>query len=461
MPARSIAYYWLVNEMKNACNKNGLGLDMSKRLLIQIWIVCALGLFVDGFDLYVTSVAEPLFKKSLALSPLWLGITQAAAPIGAAIGAILIGYITDRVGRKTMLVFNFILFVVSALLSAVAWDVYSLCIFRFFVGFGVGSDYPVCAAYLSEMSPNHSRGKLMASAMFINCLASPIGVAVSYAIFSYYPYVDAWRFMFAFGALPALIALLMRSRLPESFLWRANQRITSTEKKASGLAAYRILFNAHYLKATLALCLSWALMDVSYYSIGLFTPDILSAMHLATSGNFITDTKTIVENTIFLNGFVAVGAFLSIFVIDKISRVNLQKMGFLGAFSGLFLLSLSYYFKITPIYPIIFSCFLTYNVFINMGPGATTYLLPAEIYPTAIRGTGHGLASGVAKFGAFLGTIFLPAFQVAFGIHFTLLALSFTLLAGYFLTTLLKSYPSINAVSAPSTLDEMNLAPES
>src|SRR3990167_6575655 len=86
---------------------------MTKNLLIRIWVVCALGLFVDGFDLYVTSVAEPLFKKSFLLSPLWLGIAQAAAPIGAAVGAILIGYITDRVGRKTMLVFNFILFVVA------------------------------------------------------------------------------------------------------------------------------------------------------------------------------------------------------------------------------------------------------------------------------------------------------------------------------------------------------------
>ncbi|MCX7122029.1 MAG: MFS transporter [Gammaproteobacteria bacterium] len=415
---------------------------MPKNVLIRIWIVCALGLFVDGFDLYVTSVAEPLFKQSFSLSPLWLGITQAAAPIGAAIGAILIGYITDRVGRKTMLAFNFILFVIATLLCAIAWNVYSLCIFRFLVGFGVGADYPICAAYLSEMAPHHSRGKLMASAMFINCLASPVGIAVSYFIFSYYPHVNAWRLMFAFGALPAIIALLMRAKLPESFVWQANQRLNASEIKNKNIsAAYRVLFNARYFKATIALTLSWALMDISYYSVGLFTPDILAAMHLATSGNFITDTKMIVENTIFLNAFVAIGAFLAIFVIDKVPRVGLQKMGFLGAFLGLFIISISSYLKITPIYPVIFSGFLMYNLFINMGPGATTYLLPAEIYPSAVRGTGHGLASGVAKMGAFLGTILLPEFQHGFGIHVTLFVLSFTLLAGYLLTHLLKNYP--------------------
>lgn len=413
---------------------------MPKGLLIRIWIVCALGLFVDGFDLYVTSVAEPLFRKSFSLSPMWLGIAQAAAPIGAAVGAILIGYMTDRVGRKTMLVFNFVLFVVATLLSAVSWNVYSLCFFRFLVGFGVGSDYPICAAYLSEMVPNRSRGKLMASAMFINCLASPVGIAVAYGIFTIDPHVNAWRWMFAFGALPALIALVLRTKLPESFVWMANKRL-SMQDNSSVQMGYRPLFSAKYLKATIALCLSWALMDISYYGIGLFTPDILSAMHLSTSGNFVTDTKTIVVNTIFLNAFVAVGAFISIFVIDRVPRVGLQKIGFLGAFLGLFLLSMSSYLKGVPIYPVILAGFLTYNVFINMGPGATTYLLPAEIYPSMIRGTGHGLASGVAKAGAFLGTIFLPQIQHVFGIQRTMFVLSFTLLLGYLFTSLLKEYP--------------------
>lgn len=412
--------------------------EMPKSLLIRIWIVCSLGLFVDGFDLYITSVAEPLFNKTMMLSPLWLGLTQAAAPIGAALGAIVIGYITDRVGRKTMLVFNFAVFVVATLLSAMAWDVYSLCLFRLLVGFGVGSDYPICAAYLSEMSPNHSRGKLMASAMFINCLASPIGITVAYCIFILYPHANAWRFMFAFGALPALVALFLRSKLPESFVWKASRRLAMQDKKNK--TGYGPLFRAPYLKATIALCLSWALMDISYYSVGLFTPDILSAMHMATSGNFINDTKTIVQNTIFLNAFVALGAFISIFVIDKVPRVALQNCGFIGAFLGLFVLSASLYLKITPIYPIIFACFLTYNVFINMGPGATTYLLPAEIYPSSIRGTGHGLASGVAKLGAFIGTILLPELQQTVGIHVTLFLLSLTLLIGYALTNLLKTY---------------------
>lgn len=430
---------------------------MQKHLLLKIWIVCALGLFVDGFDLYISSVAEPLFKTSLHLSPLALGITQSSALIGATIGAILVGRLTDKLGRKSILIFNFLLFVGAALLSALSWNVYSLCCFRFLVGFGVGADYPVCAAYLAEMSPNHSRGKLMASAMFINCLASPIGVAIAYAIFSWYPHQGAWRLMFAFGAIPASFALILRAKLPESFLWQASKRMLATTKTKQ--IPFKTLFNKKYLTATLALCLSWMLMDISYYSIGLFTPDILSALNIVASKNFITDTKAIVESTIFINSFIAVGAFLAIFLIDQIPRVRLQKLGFFVSFLALFVLASSFYYTKNTSIELIFTCFVLYNVFLNMGPDATTYLLPAEIYPTEIKGSGHGLASGTAKFGAFIGTICLPAFQKAFGVHITLFLLSLALLLGYFLTKLLdhKSLVSIETYSVmPSDGIELN-----
>jgi len=295
----------------------------------------------------------------------------------------------------------------------------------------------------------------MASAMFINCLASPIGIAVAYVIFSVYPHTDAWRFMFAFGAIPAVIGLIMRSKLPESFIWKATQRIKQKHQSIQG--GYRVLFNKHYLKATIALCLSWLLMDISYYSIGLFTPDLLSALHLGTTGNFVTDTKTIVESTVFVSSFVALGALLSIFAIDKVSRIHLQKMGFIGAFVGLLILALSSQLSLIPPYPLIFAGFLTYNVFVNMGPGTTTYLLPVEIYPTHVRATGHGLASGAAKFGAFLGAIFLPEFQQAYGVHITMLVLSFSLLLGFALTNLLNGYKMMPGSTTEESLENESL----
>ena len=72
-----------------------------------------------------------------------------------------------------------------------------------------------------------------------------------------------------------------------------------------------------------------------------------------------------------------------------------------------------------------------------MGPGITTYLLPAKTYPTNIRATGHGLASGVAKIGAFVGALLLPVLQSQLGIYTTVLILSFTLLGGFVASNLI------------------------
>lgn len=422
-----------------------------KKLLLHIWTVCALGLFIDGYGLYITSIAEPLFQQQFHLSSFWLGLSQAAAPMGAAIGAILIGPISDRLGRKSMLVINFVMLVIAALLTSVAWDKVSLVGFRFLVGVGVGADYPLSAAYLAEMAPNRSRGKLMASAMFINCLASPVAVLIGYVIFAVYPHVSAWRYFFAFGAIPALVCLMLRAKLPESLMWRVMVHIKPRAKQSSAIL-YRRLFRPQLLLTTCALAGSWMLMDISYYGIGLFTPALLSAFHLVTAGDFLSSTLGIVKNTLVVNAFVALGALLSIFLIDRMPHVRLQKLGFLGGFVALLILAFSNWLPAAYASAAVVNCFILYNVFINMGPGITTYLLPTEYYPTDIRATGHGMAAGLAKFGAFVGAAFLPVMQSELGVYHTVMALSLTLLLGYVCTLLLHRCRPAMAIE----MDELN-----
>lgn len=400
-----------------------------KRLILHVWTVCALGLFIDGYGLYITAVAEPLFQHQFHMSSFWLGLAQAAAPMGASLGAILIGPLSDRLGRKSMLMVNFAMLVVSALLSAIAWDPISLVVFRFFVGVGVGADYPLSAAYLAEMAPNRSRGKLMASAMFINCLASPAAVVIAYCIFKAHPDIDAWRYFFAFGALPALMCLFLRAKLPESLMWRVMVHVTPAGRQ-SATTLYKRLFKKPLLTVTIALAGSWLLMDVSYYGIGLFTPALLGALGLSNQGDFLSNTLSIVKSTIVVNAFVAFGALLSIAMIDRMSHLRLQWLGFVGGFVALLGLAFSGSLPAHYRMGVVINCFVIYNVFINMGPGITTYLLPTEYYPTNIRATGHGMAAGFAKFGAFIGAILLPITQQHVGVYKTVEYLAWSLLLG-------------------------------
>jgi putative MFS transporter len=407
----------------------------SKKLTIHVWIVCSLGLFIDGYDLYITSVAEPFINALYHPSSFMIGLTQAAAPLGAVFGAIIIGRLSDMIGRKTMLVINLIFFVLIALLSACAWSISSLCVFRFLLGFGVGADYPICAAYLAEMIPKNKSNQLIATAMFINCLASPIGVVVAWLLFKLYPHIDVWRLMFASGAIPALVGLLLRAHLPESFLWKVQRQLSPSNHKSSILNLYRHLFSANLLKITLCLCFCWFLLDISYYGIGLFTPFVLQAFGLSSETNFMNAQVEVLKSTLLVNSFVSLGAFAVIFCIHKISLIKLQKIGFFFSFLGLLILSFSY---VSPSNFMIFAGFILYNFFINFGPGITTYLLPALLYKPQFKATGHGLTAGAGKFGAFVGTVFLPVFQAKLGIYLTVGVLASTLLLGWGLTEVLS-----------------------
>ena len=398
----------------------------SKQLGRLVCCVCALGLFIDGYDLYISAIAEPFITQQFHPSPLVQGLIQAVAPLGAMIGAIIMGRVADKVGRKSLLIANLIFFVVIALLSAMAWNLFSLCLFRFFIGFGVGADYPIVAAYLAEMIKPRNRAKAMASVMFVNCLASPVGALVAWGVFTLYPHLDAWRILFALGALPAIVGLALRARLPESLTWKAQQRLLSQETMQ-----YRTLFSKHYISKTIALCACWFFMDIAYYGIGLFTPTILHALHIGTSTNFLENAPEVIQSTLFFNSFVMLGAFCIIFAIQRMNLISLQKLGFAMSFIGMMMMA------INPDFSVVLIGFVLFNFFINFGPGITTYYLPTTIYPPMIKASGHGLASGFGKLGAVVGTLFLPWLIHTFDIYQTLALLSLTLLIGYQLTNLL------------------------
>lgn len=128
-------------------------------------------------------------------------------------------------------------------------------------------------------------------------------------------------------------------------------------------------------------------------------------------------------------------------------------IGFIFSFLGLLILSMSYLF---PSLGLIFTGFILFNFFINFGPGITTYLLPAKLYNPEFKATGHGLAAGTGKLGAFIGTVFLPMFQAQLGIHLTLAILASTLLLGGLLTRWLEQEEN-KLAKLPDSISESTL----
>jgi SP family xylose:H+ symportor-like MFS transporter len=137
-----------------------------KAKLIAATLIAALGGFLFGFDTAVISGTTEWLKNVYSLSSFGHGFTVASALIGTILGAVTVGKPTDKYGRRNTLFMLAVLYFVSAVGSAIAWDWSSFLIFRFIGGLGVGGSSVVSPMYIAEISPAKYRGRLVAVTQF-------------------------------------------------------------------------------------------------------------------------------------------------------------------------------------------------------------------------------------------------------------------------------------------------------
>jgi len=425
------------------------------------WGLAAAGIGLDGYDLFIMSVAGPLIVLDMGLDTWQKSLAVGAAVVGAVPGALFSGRLADRIGRQRMLKIDIVLFVVTAIASALSWNVWSLVTFRFFQGMAVGAEYPLSASMIAEVMPAKNRGKWMTGAFSFQALGMVGGAVIGFIILSIYPQEGAWRWMLLSGVVPAIIVAILRLRIPESPRWQANQGdLDQAEKDTEWLtgefphvtdedrlfaattgnepqpqAGMRELLKPVWRRALLFTALPWFLMDIALYGVGLFTPSILMGLtngSAATSDTqFIKDDIIATQQAAFTDVFLIVGFAINILLVERTGRIRLQLVGFLGMFLSLGVLA--YTGKAGPEWLILLS-FIAFNTMMNAGPNATTYLLPTEVYPTQLRATGHGIAAASGKVGAVIGTFFLPLATTWFGLSPSLAVIAVLALVGAMVT---------------------------
>ena len=194
-------------------------------------IILALGgIFMDAYDFSSLAFGITAIKEQFGLSGFMTGLVNASIMVGAVIGALFGGYLVDRFGRYKLFMADMVFFVIAAIGCAVAPNEWVLIFFRFVMGIGVGLDLPVAMAFLAEFSKLKGKGN---RSQRVNAwspawyIATGIGYLVVLIIFVSLPYDQhaiLWRLVVGFGAVPALVVLLVRRRyLAESPEWLANQ----------------------------------------------------------------------------------------------------------------------------------------------------------------------------------------------------------------------------------------------
>jgi len=186
--------------------------------------------------------------------------------------------------------------------------------------------------------------------------------------------------------------------------------------------------------------LPWFLQDLGTYGIGIFTPTILAAT-IGERNEPGRNLAEVIHNDILaargaalIDLLLVVGILAAVLLVDKVGRIRLQVVGFIGCALGLFLASLSIYFDGVAQIICIFAGFMLFNFMTNLGPNGMTYLIAGEVFPTRIRGIGAGFAASFAKMGAVLTSFLFPILLKAIGTGTLLYILVGTSLLGAVIT---------------------------
>jgi MFS transporter, SP family, galactose:H+ symporter len=377
--------------------------------------VAALGGLLFGYDTGVISGALLFIREAFALSATMQGILVAIVLAGAAIGAAGAGFLSDRFGRRRVILAAALLFVLGAVLSALAPGLTVLLGGRFLVGLAIGIASMLTPLYLAEISPASDRGAVVS----LNQLCITIGILVSYLVgFALASFPEGWRWMLGIGALPGLILAIGMLILPESPRWLAGHGRTDDAAAVLGqlrggadiseefsvlrtdialegrqLASGRELFSAR-LRRPLVIGIGLAMFQqiTGINTVIYFAPTIFETAGLPSAAISILATA----------GVGAVNVIMTIVSIRLIDRLGRRQLLFwsLGGMA-LTLLVLAGVFHGGASGGLAWVAVASVAAFVGffaIGLGPVFWLLIAEIFPLALRGRAMSLAT-VANWG--------------------------------------------------------------
>jgi putative MFS transporter len=437
----------------------------------RIWLLASAGKFFEGLVVFMTGVALPLIVKDFGLSPAEKGIVSAAPLAGIMVGAIALGGLADIYGRRRMFVIEMVVF--ALFLTGLTWSpsLGWLVVFLFGVGLALGCDYPTAHLVISESIASKDRGRLVLSAFAFQAVGALVGTVVGFVILSNFAEIEAWRWMYATAIVPAIVVVLGRLKISDSGHWLMSQgRKAEAEAEVARLlereppypkevrladlatgdmpaaahvrrnGRWRELFVSPVRRATILASVPWFLQDLGTYGIGIFTPTILVkvighediAPHNVSA--LISRDILAAKGAALLDVVLIIGILAAVLLADRLGRIRLQIVGFIGCAVGLGLATLSLHAAEPARSILLFGGFMLFNFMTNVGPNAQTYLLAGEVFPTEVRGKGAGFAAAFAKVGAVLTAFLFPVLLADAGVNFLLSVLIVTSLLGAWIT---------------------------
>ena len=313
--------------------------------------------------------------------------------LGILLGAPLFGHITDRFGRRILMIADLGVFVVASVAQIFVTQVWELIALRFILGVAIGADYPIAGALIAEHTPARVRGAAVSSMQVAWFLGAAVAYVAGYALLR--TGSGSWQWILASPAIFAAFGLLLRASAPESPLWLSSRAAGKLDR-----ASFATIFTARYRGALGFVSVMWLLQVVPLFAIYTFAPTVLAAFGLSGSAS--------PAGSVAITAAFFVGSLVSLPLVEWWGRRPLCIAGFaigVVAFGVLFVSGPA----------LVIESFVAYAVGIGAAAGLElTY--PDELFPTPIRATATGFAAAVSRVGAFFGTFALPWLLAHYGV---------------------------------------------
>ncbi|HEY1775122.1 MAG TPA: sugar porter family MFS transporter [Solirubrobacteraceae bacterium] len=412
----------------------------------KLTLLSTLGGFLFGYD--TSNIGAALNFVPYHLSAFWQGYLVAGASIGAAVGAFTAGPITDRFGRKKLLVADAAIYALGAILSAVTPDAEVLLAARTLIGLAIGADSAIATAYIAEYAPKGRRGSLAMLQQWMITVGILFAYIVALVILRVAPGsaggVD-WRLILGLGAVPALIGLALRTTMPESPRWL--MRKGRYEEAAHALRSFGMKVTAEAVKgakreerreerregrrahwtpglrrALSVVCGFFVFQQITGINVPLYYgPHLLGPIFQGSGSSKVASTIAGVEVTSIMTAVNVAATYFGFRYIDRIGRRKLAIGGFLGmavfalvAAAGLGILSGTARLVLVMVGLDFFIASFA------IGVGGTGWLLQGEVFPTAVRGQAAATGATVDWLANFALIEVFPVWNSGIGLDWVL-----------------------------------------
>ncbi|MDW3784633.1 sugar porter family MFS transporter [Staphylococcus saprophyticus] len=368
----------------------------------------------------VISGALLFIKDDIPLNSVTEGLVVASMLVGAIFGSGASGPLSDRLGRRRVVFVIAIVYIVGALILALAPSMPVLVIGRLVIGLAVGGSTAIVPVYLSEMAPTEQRGSLSS----LNQLMITIGILSSYLINYAFTPIEGWRWMLGLAVVPSLILLIGVAFMPESPRWLLEHRSEKAARDVMKLtfkdseidkeiadmkeinsiseSTWNVL-KSPWLRPTLIIGCIFALLQqiIGINAIIYYAPSIFSKAGLGDA--------TSILGTVGIGTVNVIITIVAIMIIDKIDRKRLLVIGNIGMVASLLIMAvLIWTIGIQSSAWIIVACLTLFIIFFGFTWGPVLWVMLPELFPMRARGAATGAAALVLSIGSLLVAQFFP-----------------------------------------------------